>query len=102
MLCVADTRALVFLVTAYGKPRSAAGFSQWFAAAARSAGLKHRTAHGLRKYRMIQLAENGLSVLVMQAWVGHVTLDEVQEYIAQANRRMTISGTQIAKLGMAQ
>lgn len=97
MACIEDTRALVYLLTEYGKPRTAAGFSQWFAAAARSAGLQRKTAHGLRKYRMIQMAENGLSILVMQAWVGHTTMEEVEEYTRQANRRRTIAGTGFAK-----
>lgn len=100
LTCVKGTNALIYIKSAYGKPRSAKGFSQWFAAAARDAGLAHKTAHGLRKYRMIQMAEHGLSVLVMQSWVGHATLDEVQEYIAQASRRQTIAGTGFAKPGL--
>ncbi|MBA4282016.1 tyrosine-type recombinase/integrase [Ralstonia sp.] len=92
--CVKGTNALIYVITAYGKPRSPKGFSQWFSAAAKAAGLPHKTAHGLRKYRMIQMAENGLSILIMQAWVGHTTMDEVEEYTRQANRRRTIAGTQ--------
>lgn len=97
--CIEGKRALVYLLTEYGKPRTAAGFSQWFASAARAAGLARKTAHGLRKYRMIQMAENGLSILVMQAWVGHTTMDEVEEYTRQANRRRTIAGTGFRKPG---
>lgn len=95
--CIAGTRALVYILTAYGKPRTSAGFSQWFADAARQVGLTGKTAHGLRKYRMIQMAEAGLSILVMQAWVGHATMDEVEEYTRQANRRRTIAGTAFTK-----
>lgn len=90
---IKDTRALVYVMTAYGQPRTQKGFSQWFAAAARRAGLVNRTAHGLRKYRMHKLAEAGLSVTIMQAWVGHVTLDEVQEYTDRVNRQAIIAGT---------
>lgn len=93
MECVRETRALVYLLTAYGKPRTQKGVSQWFAAAARKAGLAGKTAHGLRKYRMIQMAEHGLPITVMQAWVGHVTLEEVQEYTDRFNRRGVIAGT---------
>ncbi|MGC9449219.1 hypothetical protein ACPZJU_19190, partial [Cereibacter johrii] len=50
-----------------------------------------RTAHGLRKYRMNVLAEHGASVLVMQSWVGHTTLLEVQESTRRADRRRVIS-----------
>ncbi len=95
--CIKDTRALVYLLTAYGQPRTQKGMSQWFSAAARKAGLKGKTAHGLRKYRMNKMAEAGLSVMVMQAWVGHVTLDEVQEYTDRANRLAIIAGTQDGK-----
>lgn len=100
--CLADVRALVFVLTAYGQPRTQKGFSQWFAAAARKAGLTDRTAHGLRKYRMHKLAESGLSVHVMQAWVGHVTLEEVQEYTDRVNRRAIIAGTAGGKPRLAQ
>lgn len=79
--------ALVFLRTKFGKPRSPKSMSQWFSAAATDAGLADLSAHGLRKYRMNQLAEAGASVLGMQAWVGHVTLDEVQHYTRRAERR---------------
>jgi integrase len=82
-----DAKALVFLLTIHGKPRSHKAFSQWFSKAARDAGLVGLTAHGLRKYRMNQLAEGGVSVLGMQSWVGHVTLQEVEEYTKRAQRQ---------------
>lgn len=87
----------VYMLTEYGKPRTQKGVSQWFSAAAREAGLAGRTAHGLRKYRMNALAEHGASVLVMQSWVGHTTLLEVQEYTRRADRRRVISGGQPVK-----
>lgn len=100
--CIKDTRALVFMLTAYGKPRTQKGFSQWFAAAARKAGLVSKTAHGLRKYRMHKLAEARLSVTIMQAWVGHVTLEEVQEYTDSVNRQAIIAGTLGGKPRLAE
>jgi site-specific recombinase XerD len=87
MACVADHRQMVFILTKYGKARTVKGASQWFSDAATDAGLADLTAHGLRKYRMNQLAEAGVSVLGMQTWCGHVTLDEVQDYTKRAERR---------------
>jgi integrase len=98
LICTAKTTALVWTLTNYGKPRTQAGFSQWFSKAATEAGLPHLSAHGLRKYRMNQLAESGVPLLAMQAWVGHTTLDEVQHYTARADRKKAISGTNIVNL----
>ena len=96
--CTASTTALVWTITDYGKGRSVAGFSQWFSKAATAAGLPNLSAHGLRKYRMNQLAESGVPLLAMQAWVGHTTLSEVQHYTARADRKRAIAGTNIVNL----
>ena len=87
-------RHLVFVVTAYGKPRSVKAASQWFSAAVKKAGIEGKTAHGLRKLRAIIMAENGASPHQIAAWTGHETLAEVQRYTTKANKRRTISGTE--------
>lgn len=89
-----NTKHLVFITTIHGKPRSEKSFSQWFSKAATDAGLPNLSAHGLRKYRMNELAENGASVLQMQSWVGHLTLDEVEHYTRRARRKMAFVGTE--------
>lgn len=86
-------RHMVYLVTAYGKPRSHKAVSQWFSQAATDAGLPDLTAHGLRKYRLNRLAENGASVLQMQAWAGHLSLSEIEHYTRKAERRTALLGT---------
>lgn len=78
---------LVYMLTEYGKARSSKAASAWFSGAATDAGLPHLSAHGLRKYRMNEMAEAAVPLLAMQSWVGHITLEEVQEYTAKANRR---------------
>lgn len=88
------TPHMVFLTTAFGKPRSVKAFSQWFSQAATDAKLPSLAAHGLRKYRMNQLAEHGCSVLQMQSWVGHMTLSEVEHYTRRVNRRRAFLGTE--------
>ncbi len=85
--CLVGKRHMVFLTTRTGSARSHKALSGWFAEAAREAGLRDLTAHGLRKYRMNQLAESGVPVFAMQSWVGHVTLAEVERYTRRAQRR---------------
>ncbi|MEJ6397005.1 tyrosine-type recombinase/integrase [Yoonia sp. 208BN28-4] len=85
--CIAGCNDLLFVQTMHGKARSAKSVSGWFSQAASDAGLPHLSAHGLRKYRMNEMAEAGVPLLAMQSWVGHITLDEVQEYTQKADRR---------------
>lgn len=90
--CITGWPHLVWIVTESGAARSHKAMSSWFSAAATAAGLDDLSAHGLRKFRMNRLAEDGASVLVMQAWVGHATLAEVQHYTMRANRRAAVVG----------
>jgi integrase len=81
-----------FTRTAYGKPRSVKGASQWCSEKARQAGLpKGRTSHGLRKSRMIIHAENGAAIHEIAAWSGHETLKEIERYTRKANRRRILT-----------
>jgi hypothetical protein len=48
------------LVTAYGKPFTAAGFGNWFGDKCRAAGLPRCTAHGLRKALARRAADQGV------------------------------------------
>jgi len=43
---------------------------------------------------MNSLAESGALILQMQAWVGHVTLDEVKHYTRRAERRRAFLNTE--------
>lgn len=85
---------LVFVTTQAGKPRSHKAFSSWFSKSATAAGLPYLSAHGLRKYRMNRLAEHGASVLQMQAWVGHATLSEIENYTRKAEKRAAFDRTE--------
>lgn len=78
---------LSFLVTEYGKPRTAAGFTTWFVECARKAGLPPGlTPHGLRKAASRRLAEAHRSGHEIMAVTGHQSLKEVDRYTAAANR----------------
>lgn len=78
---------LMFLVTQYGKPFSAAGFGNWFGEKARDAGLAERTAHGLRKAAARRLAEAGCTPSQIMAVTGHQNLSEVTLYTASADQK---------------
>jgi integrase len=75
------------LVTHFGKPYSAAGFSNWFRELCDEAGCPDVSAHGLRKATARRLAELGCSAHEIAAITGHATLSEVQRYTKAADRK---------------
>jgi len=78
---------LTFLMTAYGKPMSEAGFTNWFVRCAREAGLPAKSSpHGLRKAAARRLAEAGCSAHEIMAITGHESLKEVERYTATASQ----------------
>ena len=77
---------LSFMVTAYGKPFTANGFSNTFKDWCRQAGLPHCTAHGLRKAAAGRLAERGATAHEIMAITGHRTLQEVERYTRTASQ----------------
>src|SRR5690349_6964704 len=88
---------LNFLVTEFGKPFTPAGFGNWFADRCNEAGLPNRCrAHGLRKAACRRLAESGASAPEISAISGHLSIKEVQRYIAAADRKV------MARAGMAK
>lgn len=86
---LAETPAdnMTFLMTAQGKPFSAAGFGNWFSAAARAAGLQACSAHGLRKAAARRLAEAGCTHKQIAAITGHKSLREVERYTSAADQK---------------
>ncbi|MGH1466390.1 MAG: tyrosine-type recombinase/integrase [Cognatishimia sp.] len=87
-------RQMTFLVTHYGSSRSEKAASQWFAKAARNAGIKGKTAHGLRKTRAISIAERGGTTHQIAAWTGHESLSEVESYSKAAQKKRILSGVE--------
>lgn len=78
---------LTFLVTAYGKPFTAAGFTNWFRDCVREAKLPDGCSpHGLRKAASRRLAEAGCTHLQIMAITGHKSMKEVVVYTAAANQ----------------
>lgn len=79
------TGRMAFLLTAYGKPFSAAGLGNAFRDAAPSAGVE-KSLQGLRKAFCIYWAEAGKSVRRIAAMSGHARLEELEPYTRAADR----------------
>lgn len=89
---------LTFLVTAYGKPFTPAGFGGKFKDWCRQANLPHCSAHGLRKARAARLAERGATAHEIMAITGLRTLEEAERY-TRAARQAGLADSAMAKLG---
>src|SRR3984893_3423239 len=77
---------LVYLVTAFGRPRSAKAFGNWFKKRCREAGLEHLSAHGLRKLGAQRCAEAGASEHQLMALFGWSTPQQAALYTRKASR----------------
>lgn len=75
------------IVTAYGKPHTAAGLGHYMAKAIEKAGLPERcVSHGLRKAAARRLAEVGCTANEIMSVTGHSSLSEVQRYTKAAEQ----------------
>jgi integrase len=85
---LAETLAdhLTLLTTQFGQPFKAAGFGNWFRERCNEAGLRHCSAHGLRKAAARRLAEAGCTEHEIKAITGHASLREVARYTKAANQ----------------
>jgi integrase len=78
---------LTFLVTAFGKPFTAAGFGNWFRERCDEAGLYHCSAHGLRKAGATIAAENGATERQLMAIFGWRTSKQAVLYTRSADQK---------------
>jgi integrase len=78
---------LTFLVTEFGRPFTAAGFGNWFRDRCNEAGLRHCSAHGLRKAAARRLAEAGCTVHQIAAITGHASLREIARYTKAVDQK---------------
>jgi integrase len=93
LACIdASPRHLTYLSTAKGGSRSPKAAGQWFAQAARTAGIQ-KTAHGVRKLLASYMAEHGATDGQRMAILGHDTTSQAQDYAKSADARRIISGT---------
>lgn len=85
---------LTWILTANGKPRSVKGLSNMISKAAKDASLVKKTAHGLRKARATQLANNGWTPHRIGAWTGHESLKEIAHYTRSVDKRKLVVRTE--------
>ena len=88
---------LTFLVTEYGRPYTPGGFGNAMRDWCDQANLHHCSAHGLRKATPTQMADNGATPHELMAVTGHRSLDEVERYTREANKRK-LADSAMAKL----
>lgn len=77
---------MTFMLTAYGKPFSEAGFTSWFVERAKMAGLIGLTPHGLRKAAGRRMAEAGGTTKQIASVLGHKSLSEAERYTRDADQ----------------
>lgn len=92
---------LTFLVTAHGKPFTAAGFGNWFRDVCNEAGLQGFAAHGLRKALQTIGAEQGLSDRELMALAGHESTRMTSLYTKKRDRDL-LAQSGMAKLSAAR
>jgi len=78
---------LTFLVTDHGQPFTVAGFGNWFRDRCTEAGLRHCSAHGLRKAAAVAAAENGATANELMAIFGWLSLKEAERYTRSAEQK---------------
>lgn len=78
---------LTFLVTTFGKPFSDAGIGNWFRDRCDEAGLKHCSAHGLRKAGATIAADMGATDEQLMALYGWKSRRQVSTYTRGANQK---------------
>jgi len=79
---------LIYLVTEFRKAFTAPGFGNKFRNWCDAAGLKHCSAHGLRKAGATIAAENGATPHQLNAVFGWETLRQAEGYTRKANRTL--------------
>jgi integrase len=86
-LALHRVKALTFLAVANGQMRSVKAFGGWFQDHIQAAGIKGRSAHGLRKRLAIDMANVGCTPHQIAAITGHQTLKEVERYTKGFSRK---------------
>jgi integrase len=78
---------LTYLVTEFDKPFTAAGFGNWFRKRCNEAGMRHCSAHGLRKAGATIAAENGATEHQLMAIYGWESPKQAALYTRKADRK---------------
>ncbi len=78
---------LTYITTKFGKPFTPAGFGNWFRRRCDEAGLRHCSAHGLRKAGATIAANNGATEHQLMAMFGWDSPKQAAVYTRKVNRR---------------
>jgi integrase len=87
LIARSPTGSLTFIETEYGRPFTANGFGGWFRDRCDEAGLRHCSAHGLRKAGATLAAENGATDRQLMALYDWTSEKQANIYTAAANRK---------------
>ena len=87
VISVSPVGDLTFLVSEHAQPFSAPGFANWFRKRCNEAGLKHVSAHGLRKAGAARAAEAGATSSQLMAIFGWRSIKHAEIYTRGAERR---------------
>ena len=77
---------LVYLISKHGRPFVKESFGNWFHDRCIEAGLRNRSAHGLRKACVVKLISIGCTPHEVMAITGHRTLKEIDRYAREYAR----------------
>jgi integrase len=93
---------MTFLLTAYGKPFSPAGFGMRFREWCNQAGLPHCSAHGLRKAGATLAAERGASEAQLNAIFGWAENSNESRRYTRAARQKVLAASAITLLSTTE
>ena len=88
---------MIFLITAFGKPFTPAGFGNAMRDWCDQANLHHCPAHGLRKACATALTEVGATPREIASATGHLRLEKIERYTRAAGKK-TLADAAMAKL----
>jgi integrase len=92
ILRAGPTGDLAFICGARGEPLTKETFGNQFSAAAKAAGLKRKSAHGVRKIGATRAANNGATVAELEALFGWRGGGMASLYTREADRRRLAKG----------
>lgn len=81
-----------YLVSASGKPYTAESFGNKFREWCDQAGLRHCSAHGIRKFDATAAAENGATAHQLMAMFGWDSIKQAEHYTRKASQTKLASG----------
>ena len=93
ILDASELGANAFVITSTGNPFSTKGFGNWFREQCDKVGLKHCTAHGLRKAGAVMASENGASDQQMMAVFNWSSTAMPAHYAKKASKKKLIANS---------